>query len=354
MFRRFAALAFLALTLGLAHAQTTTSTKPSSKPAPVVTPELPETPAVIEPEAPPFKEDWTTLSLAKSGLSLDVPAAVLLNKVEVGGCTRELLRLQWRPGDPIDLYVIRPAGVSKPPVALFLLNYTFDTDVFRASTWCDQASQNKIAIASFGSALSWQRFHTPRPMKQWFVSELQEALSTSTHDVQMVLNYLEKRDDLDAERIGLFGQGSGGSIAILAAAADPRIRALHVVDPWGDWPDWLKGSKQIPEEERALYLKPEFLNKVTTLDPIMYLPQLKGKALRIQIVMSDPVTPTAVKDKIANAAPEPDQVIRYMDKTAEQKALPKGGISSWLAQQIYSDSPKTSGMQALRSVPNVN
>jgi len=87
-------------------------------------------------------------------------------------------------------------------------------------------------------------------MKQWFVSELQEALASSTHDVQMVLNYLDTRGDIDMEYIGVFGQGSGGSIAILAAAADPRISTLQLLDPWGDWPDWLKSSEAIPENER--------------------------------------------------------------------------------------------------------
>ena len=90
-----------------------------------------------------------------------------------------------------------------------------------------------IAIVGFGSALSWQRFHAPRPLKQWFVSELQEALSTSTHDVQMVLNYLEARKDLDMNHVGMYGQGSGGAIAILAATTDPRITALDVTRPVG-------------------------------------------------------------------------------------------------------------------------
>ena len=26
------------------------------------------------------------------------------------------LRVQWRHGDPIDLYIVRPSGVSRPPV----------------------------------------------------------------------------------------------------------------------------------------------------------------------------------------------------------------------------------------------
>jgi dienelactone hydrolase len=291
-----------------------------------------------EPSSPlqsEITEDWTTISLAKSGIPDVAPGATLLSKTEMpGGCTRELRRLQWRPADPIDLYVIRPSGAAKVPVVLFLYNYTFDFDVFRDERWCARVLENGFAIAGFPPALSYARLHAPRPLKQYFVSELQEALATSTHDVQMILNYLGSRDDLDVDHVGVFGQGSGGAIAILAAAADSRIDTLDLMDPWGDWPDWLKESAQIPEEERTAYLKPEFLGRVANLDPISYLPQLKGRALRIHQVMSDPVTPATARDKIAAAAPAPDQVMRYPDGTAEAKALGKNGIVKWLGEQL--------------------
>src|SRR6185312_2617327 len=167
---------------------------------------------------------------------------------------------------------------------------SFDSNIFQNAYWCNQAKQNGLAIVGFGSALSWQRFHAPRPMKQWFVSELPEALSTSTHDVQIILNYLNDRKDMDMDHVGIYGQCSGGAIAILAAAADSRITALDLINPWGDWPDWLQGSKQLPEEARATYLNPEFLQKVVTLDPVTYLPHLKLKSLRVQEVADDPVT----------------------------------------------------------------
>jgi hypothetical protein len=279
-------------------------------------------------------EDWTTISLTKSGLPLDATGGTLLSKIDRPECTRELVRLQWRPGDPIDLYVIRPHGIEKPPVILYLYNYTSDTDVFRGENWCKQVSQNGVAAAGFVSALSGQRFHSPRPMKQWFVSELQEALSTSTHDVQMVLNYLDTRGDLDMKHVGMFGQGSGGSVAVLAAAADPRIVALDVIDPWGDWPDWLKGSRQIPEDERVAYLTPEFLRKVSNLDPVTYLPQLKLKALSIELLMDDPITPPAARTKIAAAVPNPDEVTRYQNLAAKEKAQSSIDATGWLEEQL--------------------
>jgi cephalosporin-C deacetylase-like acetyl esterase len=84
-------------------------------------------------------------------------------------------------------------------------------------------------------------------MKESFLSELQECLATSAHDVQMVLNYLAARGDLDMSRVGMFGQGSRAGIAILASAADPRIKVLDVLDPWGDWPTWISTSPYCAE-----------------------------------------------------------------------------------------------------------
>ncbi len=282
----------------------------------------------------PTGEIWTTIDLAKSGLPLNQIGGVLLSKAELPGCTRELLQFHWRTNDPIDVYVIKPRATKNPPVVLFMYNYIVDEAIFRENRWCNLVEKNGYAAVGFASALSWSRLRSPRPLKEWFVSQLQEALATSAHDVQMVLNYLETRGDLDTHHVGMFGQGSGGAVAILAAAADSRIRVLDLMDPWGDWPDWLKSSKQIPEEERPAYLKPEFLQSVAGLDPVTYLPQLKDRAIHIQQVLSDPVTPPAAKDKIAAAAPSFGAVMRYPDWNEEAKGLGKDGITGWLADQL--------------------
>ena len=160
--------------------------------------------------------------------------------------------------DPIDLYVIRPNNVPKPPVVLYLYSFPTESDRFRDDLLCENLTRNGLAAVGFVSALTGQRYHD-RPMKEWFVSELPEALGTSVHDVQMVLNYLETRGDLDMSRVGIFGQGSGGTIAILSAGVDSRIKAVDALDPWGDWPVWLAQSPRVPESERPKYLTSEFL-----------------------------------------------------------------------------------------------
>jgi hypothetical protein len=279
------------------------------------------------------EEDWTALELSRSKLPMDSYGGALISKVELpGGCTRELLRMKWRPNDPFELTVIRPVSAAKLPVALFLYNYTVDSEIFRQDRWCSRARENGFAIVGFPIALSESRLHAPRPMREWFVSELQESLATSTHDVQMVLHYLHARGDLDTSRVGVFGQGSGAAVAVLAASVDKRIAALDLMDPWGDWPAWLRESKQIPEDERPSYLTRAFLASVAGLDPVTYLPQLGGRPLRIQQTADDLITPLPVQQAIEASAH--GAVTRYPDREAEAKALGPNGILGWLGQQI--------------------
>lgn len=66
-----------------------------------------------------------------------------------------------------------------------------------------------FAAVGFVSALTGHRYHD-RPMREWFISEPQECLAVSAHDVQMVLDYLGTRGDLNTDRVGMVAEGSGG------------------------------------------------------------------------------------------------------------------------------------------------
>ena len=288
-------------------------------------------------------EDWNSLLLADGELTPERP--LLGEKDDLPQFTRELLQVKWRSGDPIDLYVIRPKAVTNPPVILYLYSYPSETDRFRNDDYCARVTKDGFAAVGFVSALTGHRYQN-RPMKQWFVSELPEALGTSVHDVQMILNYLSTRSDLDMSKVGMFGEGSGGTIAILSAAVDPRIKTLDLLDPWGDWPDWMAKSEIIPAEERPNYVKPEFLQKVAALDPVQWLPRLNSQAVRIQQVMDDSVTPKAAKERIESAAPRGAQAVRY-DSTHDFFGAVSGGrIFQWSKEQLKPAPPKPPAIQA--------
>jgi hypothetical protein len=248
--------------------------------------------------------------------------------------TRELLQVQWRPDDPMDLYVVRAKGVKKPPAVLYLYSYPADAERFLDDNFCRRVTRDGFAAIGFVSALTGNRYHN-RPMKEWFVSELQESLVVSTHDVQMILDYLATRGDIDMDRIGMFGQGSGGSIAVLAAAADARIKAIDLLGPWGDWPDWMAQSARIPGAERENYVKPEFLKRVAPFDPLAWLPKLQSRLIRIQYVAADVITPRICQKQIEAAAPRPSaQVVDYTDTKALLAASSQGKLFDWIKAQI--------------------
>lgn len=282
--------------------------------------------------APGLYEDWDTLKIPSNIEFADpMPPSV----AEFPEFTREFVQLTWRPWDIIDLYVVKPKGVKNPPVILYLYSFPSDTDRFRGDEFAKLATKNGFAAVGFVSALTGQRYHD-RPMREWFVSELQEALATSVHDVHLILNYLDKRGDLDMTRVGMFGDGSGASIAIMAASVDPRIKALDLFDPWGDWPDWIANTKFIQiEDERTSYLKPEFLKKVENLDPVKYLPELKTQRVRVEYLDTDPVTPSSARLRVEAAAAAHAKLVHYANSKEFMKIEGQNGeIFDWLKEQL--------------------
>ncbi len=277
------------------------------------------------------KEDWTTAALTTSSLRPVAPLGAYIN--DEGTYTVELLQVQWRWGDPLDLYIMKPKGVSKPPVILYLYSYPTDTYRFQNEEFQKTVTKDGFAAVGFVSALTGHRYHD-RPMKEWFISELQECLAVSAHDVQMVLNYLATRGDLDMDRIGMVATGSGATIAILASAVDPRIKVLDTVDPWGDWPTWMEISPFVPESERADYVKAEFLKKAEVLEPVKWLPKIKAKKFRMLDATFDRNTPPAAKEKLRAAAPPNSMVVIFKTPEAFTTAVRGDKGLQWVEHEL--------------------
>jgi hypothetical protein len=295
---------------------------------------LPASPPIANPADTRFvgvMEDWTTPGLSTSKLRAMPPLVGFVN--DYPGYTVELSQVQWRFGDPLDLYVIKPKGVKKPPVIIYLYSYPTDTDDFKNEAWQRAVTKEGFAAVGFVTALTGHRYHD-RPMREWFVSELQESLAVSAHDVQMVLNYLNTRDDLDTNRVGMFTEGSGSSVAILASAVDPRIKVLDLVAPWGDWPTWFATSPFVPQDERADYVKPEFLRKVAALDPVDWLPKVQAKRIRLQDATFDNTTPKVAKEKLRLAVPAGASVAIYNTPEEFNAARNHNKVMDWMYSSL--------------------
>ncbi len=304
-----------------------------------------------DPNAPSSSsvEDFSTASLATSQLHPDTPE--LVEKSDGPGFVREFFSVAWRPGDNIDLYVIRPTSVQKPPVVLYLYGHPSETDRYQDDGWCQRATSGGYAAVGFVPALTGHRYHD-RPMKQWFVSELQEALGKSSHDVQMVLDYLAKRGDLDVNKVGMFGVGAGGTIAVMAASVDSRITVVDLLDPWGDWPTWIGKSDVIPDEERPNYAKAEFLKRIAPFDPVILLPRLKSPRIRlIQLNEDFASTPEEAKKHMEAALPASAESHRYQSNAEFYGAVASGGRAfDWVKLQLKASLSKQNDSKVAKSV----
>jgi dienelactone hydrolase len=280
-------------------------------------------------------EDWTTPFVSTTHLVPSPP--IVAPQGDRATFTRELVSLQWRPFDAIYVYVIKPKGVTKPPPVLFLYGFPSGTKRFLDDSYCRRITEGGCAAIGFESALTGERFRM-RPMREWFVSELPESLATSAHDVQYILNYLATRGDLDMNRVGMFGQGSGGSIAILAAAADPRIKAVDLLTPWGDWPDWAEKTAVISKADRPLYQLPKFQNSVAPLDPVAWLPNLADRQVRLQFREDDPAVPDKSREAIEKALPKSATLVTFKTNIAMYAGISGGRLFQWMADKLNAKS----------------
>jgi uncharacterized protein len=77
-------------------------------------------------------------------------------------------------------------------------------------------------------------------------------------DIRSAVTAVQQQAEVDPERLGLVGWGLGGGLVIQAAAADPRVGAVAVLNGLGDagrvvrdgvtYPDWVALQDRIAED----------------------------------------------------------------------------------------------------------
>lgn len=64
-------------------------------------------------------------------------------------------------------------------------------------------------------------------------------------DLRSALNYLETREDVDADRLSIYGRAATGAAhAIILGAMDTRVRAVVAQNPIADGGRWLRGMRR--------------------------------------------------------------------------------------------------------------
>lgn len=191
---------------------------------------------------------------AESQIVVNEPVRIALLK-QMQSCSREFLACLSPKGENVriprakqrflDAYFLPAPGQSeRSPVVICLggAGHVKDDHLFRLPRHARARGLSLLMVELPGQGLGWAG--QPR-----YAREVEDAVAAC-------LDYVVRRDDVDIDCIGVFGDGLGAAFASRAAASDPRIRAA-VCDA-GIWDllerafveRWLsKGATRAPRKE---------------------------------------------------------------------------------------------------------
>jgi hypothetical protein len=98
----------------------------------------------------------------------------------------------------------------------------------------------------------------------------------------------------------------------------------------------LATSPFVPEDERAEYVKPEFLKKAAALDPMGWLPKIQAAKFRLQDAIFEPNTPKVAKEKIRAAVPPGAAVVIYQTPEEFNPVIRGEKDLVWIQDQLRS------------------
>jgi dienelactone hydrolase len=138
----------------------------------------------------------------------------------------------------------RPHGVSRPPVVVMVMG--LDSAKEECGTYEDTFLARGLATFAFDG---------PGQGEAEFEHPLRHDFEVP---VSAVIDHLVTRDDLDPDRIGLWGVSLGGHLVIRAAAFEPRVRACvslsgsySVADTWDRRPELNRRAYEVRSGARS-------------------------------------------------------------------------------------------------------
>jgi hypothetical protein len=95
-------------------------------------------------------------------------------------------------------------------------------------------------------------------------------------------------------------------------------------------------SPFVPEDERAEYVKPEFLKKTAALEPVDWLPKIQARKFRLDHELFETNTPKAAKERLRAAVPTGASVVLYKNMEEFKAAFQDGKNLQWIQHELQS------------------
>lgn len=149
---------------------------------------------------------------------------------------------------------------------------------------------------------------SPRRMISPQPKETVEGMTQAVLDIRRGAAWLAAREEIDGERLGIFGISLGGITGALAATTEPRLRNVCLLLAGGDLGKVVVESKEIEKYRKKfgkLPDKEEFLTTLKVIDPVTYAANVKGRRILMMNARDDEIIPKACTESLWKAFGEP-------------------------------------------------
>lgn len=151
------------------------------------------------------------------------------------------------------------------------------------------------------------------------ITDLGRALGTSVIAVRMIVDFIENRDEIDTDNIGIHGASLGGIIASTAFGIDKRIKTAVIFVAGGDLSDMLTKSDQslVSNYRDTRMLKDRIytigaykskLKKLIVADPIFFAHRRGPKNILMITSTGDTKVPAFHQKKLWKAFGMPQKI----------------------------------------------
>lgn len=157
--------------------------------------------------------------------------ATVTGTLDRGDYVVEKVHFQSVPGAFVPGNLYRPAGVSGPlPAVLYLCGHTkgkVNTPYQANPRWFGQHGYVALVLDPIQLGESQGFHHGTFHQGRWdWLSRGYTPAGVEVWNAMRALDYLESRDDVDAERMGVTGLSGGGAMSWFLGAADERVKCV--------------------------------------------------------------------------------------------------------------------------------
>ncbi len=245
------------------------------------------------------------------GYDASLPLAPVVRGTETrDNYTRVDFTYQSLPDSPVPTLLALPLAAEKPYPCIIFLHGIGQSKGFLDDI-ASQYTTKGFAIASFDQYTRGERRLASKDPVSSLLG-LRRRLALNVIDTRRLVDYLQTRDDIAANRIYLIGASFGAITGCTAVAFEPRIPAAVMTYGGGDFDLLLTSDAALEQLGNFHGVVKSIVEYITApADPVKYVARIAPRPMLFQNGKHDQLIPFAAAEALVNAAGEPKTFTVY-------------------------------------------